>query len=248
MALVFAGLLISVVPAVTGRGLGSPGSLRVLFWLMTLGALGLVIGPWLGGSLWFTVPGLILHLSATFWLLFAAGRALLASDQRRRPGAWHLLTAYGWILAPVLVAPLIIYKVPGFPGAGIEATAPQALIYGWVLQFGLALLPYFARRAFLGETAADLGGSWLSLVALHIGSALIWAGIFRAPIQPLLHGLGYAFYTLALLPALVQLLQIVRAGLARLEQTRSVSTQSLAAGASVGGSARSLPPARPRRA
>jgi hypothetical protein len=31
--------------------------------------------------------------------------------------------------------------VSGCPGAGIEQNAPQALIYGWVLQFGYALLP-----------------------------------------------------------------------------------------------------------
>jgi len=80
----------------------------------------------------------------------------------------------------VLVAPLIILKVPGFPGAGIEQNAPQALTYGWVLQFGYALLPYILARA-------------------------------------LLHGTAYAFWLVSLVPILVQLWQIFRAGQVQFE-------------------------------
>src|SRR5690606_23423859 len=105
-------------------------------------------------------------------------RALSQAHLWSKPGAWHLVTAYAWILAPVLIAPLIIMKVPGFPGAGIEATAPQALIYGWVLQFSFALVPYFLGRIFMADRAAQLGGSWWSLLLGHVGSAFIWASIF----------------------------------------------------------------------
>ena len=115
-------------------------------------------------------------------------------------GAWHLVTAYAWILSPVLVAPLIILNVPGFPGAGIEATAPQALIYGWVLQFSFALVPYFLARILVADRTAQLGGSWWSLALAHAGSVLIWASIFIEPQRNLLHGTAYVFYALSILP------------------------------------------------
>ncbi len=200
MSLVFAGLLIDTLPALTGHPLASVRRLNAIFWFMALGALGLVIGPWLGGPLWATVPGLVLHLTATFLLLGLTIRALSQARLWSTPGAWHLVTSYCWILAPVLIAPLILLKVPGFPGAGIEATAPQALIYGWVLHFAYALVPYFLGRVFVADQTTNLGGSWWSLAAIHAGSALIWASIFVEPQRDLLHGLGYVFYTLSMLP------------------------------------------------
>src|SRR5690606_2008342 len=86
LSLVFAGLLVDVIPQVTGRPLASARSIRTLFWMMALGALGLVIGPWLGGPLWATVPGLVLHLTATLWGVIAAARALLAARLAKVPG------------------------------------------------------------------------------------------------------------------------------------------------------------------
>jgi len=205
LSLVFAGLLIDVIPQLSGNPLATPRTISAIFWSMTLGALGLVIGPWLGGSLWFTVPGLVLHISATVTLLVLAAQALAQSGQLRIAGGWHLLTAYIWILLPVLVAPLILLGVPGFPGAGIEATAPQALIYGWVLQFGYALIPYFAGRYLVGAGNSRLGGNWFSLLAVNIGSTLVWASIFMLPWQSLLHGTAYAFYVLSMIPVALQL-------------------------------------------
>lgn len=205
MSLLFAGLLVSIAPSVSGRPLASPRALDMIFWGMTLGALGLVVGPWLGGALWATVPGLILHLAATLWLLGALVRTLARGKLLGTPGAWHLVTAYVWILAPVLIAPLILLGVPGFPGAGIEATAPQALIYGWVLQFAYALIPYFVMRYIQHDPQPRLGGSWVSLLAVHAGSALVWASIFVEAWRGPLHGAGYAFYALSMLPFALQL-------------------------------------------
>ena len=217
LSLVFAGLLIDVIPQLTGRKLAEPRTVNAIFWGMTVGALGLVMGPWLGGSLWFTVPGLVLHISATIALLVITVRALTQGRQLRTAGGWHLLTAYVWILLPVFIAPLIILGVPGFPGAGIEATAPQALIYGWVLQFGYALIPYFAGRYLMGETAPRLGGNWGSLAAVNIGSALVWASIFILPWQNILHGTGYAFYVISMIPIALQLGRMVQSKFVELE-------------------------------
>ena len=218
LSLVFAGLLIDVMPPLSGKPLADLRTTNAIFWSMTLGALGLVIGPWLGGSLWFTVPGLVLHISATVTLLVLTGRALAQSGQLRIAGGWHLLTAYIWILLPVLVAPLIILGVPGFPGAGIEATAPQALIYGWVLQFGYALIPYFAGRYLLGEGTPRLGGNWFSLVAVNLGGALVWTSIFILPWQNILHGTAYAFYVISMVPVALHLASMVQGKFVELER------------------------------
>jgi hypothetical protein len=218
MSLVFAGLLIDVLSALTAKPLASSRTINALFWSMSLGALLLVIAPWLGGPLWAIVPGLILHLGATLWLLGLVMRALSQAHLWSRPGAWHLVSAYAWILAPVLVAPLIVLKVPGFPGAGIDATAPQALIYGWVLQFSFALIPYFLGRIFMADRAAQLGGSWWSLLLAHVGSAFIWASIFIEPQRNLLHGTAYVFYALSMLPIAWTAWRMFRSGMQRLEQ------------------------------
>jgi hypothetical protein len=160
---------------------------------------------------------LILHLSATALLLFLLFRVLKESDKLASAGSWHLISSYLWILAPVLVAPFILL---GFiKGGPVEFTAPQALIYGWVLQFGIALVPFIARRFFLKEENPQLGGCWGSLAAATIGSTLVWASIFIVPARGMLYGIGFAFYTLALIHPLKELIQIARTGLQNLELT-----------------------------
>jgi hypothetical protein len=215
MSLVFAGLLVDFIPMITQRPLGSPRDISLIYWGMTLGAFGLVLGPWLGGSLPPTVSGLVLHLAATIWLIVLMVRALKESGRLSGPGAWHLVSSYLWILAPVLVAPLILL---GFlEGGPIEATAPQALIYGWVLPFGIALIPYVARRFFLKEENAQLGGCWGSLAAAVLGSVLVWVSIFAGAAGGLLYGIGFVLYALALIHPLKELAEIARTGLSRIE-------------------------------
>ena len=218
MSLVFAGLLVDLMPRLSGRPLASARSIHLIFWMTTLGALGLVAGPWMGGVLAVLVPGLVLHLVATLWLVVLMVKGLWRSEHAGTPGAWHMVTAYAWILAPVLMAPLVILKMPGIPGGRIEGTAPQALIYGWVLQFGLALVPYLAMRLFQPDQRPRLGGSWLSLAAANLGSLLIWASIFIESMQGPLQGLAYGLYGLAILLVLHQLGQIVRGGWSRVEE------------------------------
>ena len=215
MSLVFAGLLVDFIPMITGRSLGTPGEISMVFWGMTLGALGLVLGPWMGGSLPPTASGLILHLAATVWLIVLMVRALKSSGKLAGAGAWHLVSSYLWILAPVLVAPLIILGV--VEGRPIEATAPQALIYGWVLQFGIALIPYIARRFFLKEENPSLGGCWGSLIAATVGSILVWVSIFAGTASGIFHAIGFVLYTLALVRPLRELIGIAHLGLHRLE-------------------------------
>ena len=200
-SLVFAGLLVDLLPALTGAALATRRTLTFIFWAMTLGALGLVLGPWLGGNLYATVPGLVLHIGATVWLLVVLVQALRRHGLFATAGAWHLVVSYTWILLPVLVAPLILLGVAGIPGADIEATAPQALIYGWMLQFLYAVVPYFAVRWLLRDEHARLGGNWLSLVTVNLGSALIWGSIFLVDLRAPLHGAAYVLLGVSLLAA-----------------------------------------------
>jgi len=211
MSLVFAGLLVDFIPMITGRPLGTSKSISFIYWGMTIGALGLVIGPWLGGSLPPTAIGLVSHITATVTLIVLTIRALKESGRMNSAGAWHLVSSYIWIIAPISMAPFIIFKI--FDSGPIESTAPQALVYGWLLQFGIALIPYIARRFFLNEENPQLGGNWFSLTAATAGSVFVWMSIFIAPARGVLYGIAFILYALALLPFLMNMFQIAKDGL-----------------------------------
>ena len=213
MSLTFAGLVIDLYPRWTKRQLAVPRSITPIFWMMTLGALGLILGPWFD-SLFFTVPGLVLHLSATFWLLFNVIKPLRGDRAAWTPGIWHLVSAYVWILAPIMVAPFLILGIGNLPGPAIEGNAPQALIYGWLLQVGYAILPYFFRRVLQPQAEATLGGNWLSLATSHLGGLFLWLSIFIPPVRGILQGVAYGFWVVSLIPIAIELGRIVNMRLA----------------------------------
>jgi hypothetical protein len=220
MSLLFAGLLVDLYPDFAGRPLAWPRAVRPIFWLLVVGAGGLVLGPWLKAEP-FTVGGILLYFTGTIWLLLNLIKPLLGERAMWSAGLWQILTAYVWVFAPVVAAPMMLLKLPGFPAAGIEQNAPQALIYGWVLQFGCALLPYVFERIFLPTQFAPrsgnrLGGRWLSLIAIHLGGICLWAGIFITGTQATLNGLAYLFWGGALLLLALDLWRIARAGLTQL--------------------------------
>jgi hypothetical protein len=97
------------------------------------------------------------------------------------------------------------------------------LIYGWVLQFGYALLPYLFARYFLPNEPARLGGNWFALLAVNLGGAFLWASIFILPYQAVLHGIAYALWFFSLLPIVWELWRIARTGWARLESENAAS-------------------------
>jgi hypothetical protein len=200
---------------VTGKPLTSKNATAYIFWGMTLGAFGLVLGPWLGGSLPPTVAGLVLHISATVVLVISLVRSLKQSGKLSTAGGWHLVSSYIWILLPVLMAPTILLGI--LEAGPIESTAPQALIYGWVLQFGIALIPYIARRFFLKEENPQLGGCWGSLALANLGSILVWVSIFSGTAEGIVYGIAFVFYALAIIRPLRELAEIACDGLRKYE-------------------------------
>ncbi len=219
LSLVFAGMIVDLYSGAVGKSLAWPRSVRPIFWLMIVGALGLILGPWIP-SQWILVPGLVLHLIATLWLLFNVGIPLYRERRIWRPGPLHLIFSYTWLLLPVLVAPLILLGVPGFAAAGIEQTAPLALIYGWVLQFGYAVVPYLFQRLFVPGRPAEFGGSWVSLILVNLGAAVLWASIFAGENQVPLQGIAYAIWFVSALPILLTIWRTISAGLSEIEKMR----------------------------
>lgn len=218
-SLVFAGLLIDLLPSLTGKPLADRRKLNLIFWAMTLGALGLVLGPWLGGNLIVTAPGLVLHIAATVALLVLSAHALRAQKLYTTAGAWHLSLSYVWILLPVMMAPFVLLHIGNLPGADIEATAPQALVYGWMGQFLFAVMPYLAARWLLHDRTARLGGNWFSLITINLGAMLIWASILLPTVRAPLHAWSYLLLGAALLAAIRETIVITWTALRRAEQS-----------------------------
>lgn len=201
MGLVFAGLLVEFYPAITGKDVAWPRLRPLLLAALSLGALLLVLGPWLGNND-LVMPGIALYLLSTLVFLASLVKPILGERAAWSPGMWHLLSAYVWILLPVVSAPLLLLGVLQVPLADVEASAPQALIYGWVFQVGYALIPWAIQRARHPEKSATLGGCWGGLVAVTLGGVCLWLSIFNPGLAGPLRGAAYGLWGLSMLPFL----------------------------------------------
>lgn len=204
MSLALAGLIIDLYPHWTGRALAWPGAMRPVFWMMSLGALAAVIGPWVE-VLPLMALGILIHQAATAWLVLSMIKPLRETNAAQKPGIWHVISAYAWQLAIVIATPLMVLLRPGFSAAGLEQTAPQVLIYGWMLQFGYAVIPYLLRRAVAPQQEASLGGSWFSLAAVHLGGVFLAASIISTIGSAQFLGAAYLLWFFSLLPIAHQL-------------------------------------------
>jgi hypothetical protein len=94
------------------------------------------------------------------------------------------------------------------PMTTIESSAPQLLVYGWLMPIAFALVPYLFGRILLRAEAASLGGNWISLIAVYLGVAFFLPGLFSD--QPQLQAVAYVLWAMAMLPIVFQLWQIVK--------------------------------------
>lgn len=218
-ALIFAGIIFDLFPALTKQRLFGKARLDMLvFGAMALGALGLVTGPWLDIG-WPAVVGLTLHTLGTLLLLGAFVRMVVRERGLRNPGGAHIVTSYVWMLVPTIVAPFIVAKASEyFPVGEVSGNGGPILIYGWILTFILATIPYFFTQVFQPNRTPVLGGSWWSLISMHVGSILFWLGLFLPNIQTGLRAGAFFFWFAALLPMLLELYAHAKDGTERMER------------------------------
>ncbi|NOH04887.1 MAG: hypothetical protein HND47_24425 [Chloroflexi bacterium] len=223
-AVILAGLLVDLYPSFANRPLAWPRAIPWIYWSMTFGALGLIMGPWLNISL-FTVIGLVLHTLGSILLLVIVIKPLLGDRAAWTPGVWHLITSYVWFFLPVVVAPLIVARATDFPVQEISGSGGPILIFGWIVQFGYALVPYLFTRFFEPDQPARLGGTWLSLASVHVGAVLFWVSLFFPNVEQISRALAYGFWILSGLPILIGLWKGFRAGVQRVEEGQAVSPE-----------------------
>lgn len=219
-AIILAGLLLDLYPSFAERPLAWPRSILWIYWTMTLGALGLIAGPWLNVSL-FTVVGLVLHTLGSILLFVIAIKPLIGDRKAWTPGIWHLFSSYVWFFLPVVVAPLIVARATDFPVQEVSGNGGPILIFGWIIQFGYALVPYLFTRFFEPEKTPRLGGTWLSLATVHIGSILFWVSLFFPNVEAVSRALAYGFWIVSGLPILIGLWKSFQSGIQTIEESQN---------------------------
>lgn len=206
-ALVFAGLLVDLAPRFTGQAFAWPRWIDAIFWLMSLGALGLVLGPWLDVDV-LQVVGLALHTAGSLVLIAGVFRPARKEWRSWSPNLWHILLSYVWFFLPVVVAPLVVVQMG--VGTEVAGSGGPILIFGWILQFGYAVIPYL-----LGETSRpglrfSDGGSWLSVIAVNAGSLIYWVSLFIATYRGPMRGAAFLLWLISLIPILVKIVAILK--------------------------------------
>ncbi len=217
MALVFAGFFVDLYPKWAKRPLHNPKAISPIFWMMSIGAMSLILSPWFASQVLAGI-GAVLHTSANVWLLTIAIKPLRGDKPAWTAGMAQMLISYIWLFAPLSMAPFVIFGVESMLPADLLAkTTPQALIYGWLLQFGYAVVPYFFRRFFIGEEQAELGGAWLSFWLVNVGAIFLWLSIFIEPARGILHGSAYLIWMASFIPVLIDLWNKTKAGMLKAE-------------------------------
>ncbi|MDH5645860.1 MAG: hypothetical protein OEZ01_07620, partial [Candidatus Heimdallarchaeota archaeon] len=193
LSLMFAGFIIDLYPEFTKNELHIKNNIDKIFISLSLGGFALVLSPWIGGVLAqpIAVFGIVLFLFGTSILLNT-----LIKTENKDIGIYHLIIGYNWIYTPVLLAPFVLLKIPAF--SMVEYLAPQALVYGWIVQLTIALLPFILRNSFT-PNQAKLGGNVFSLITVNVGALSLWISIFSSSLRGVFQGIAYLFWFFALM-------------------------------------------------
>ncbi len=210
LALVVAGVLLERIPSAVGRPLRWPHLVPVTSWLLVLGALGLVSGPWLA-VLPLTILGIAVYVSGTA-LLLANLVATAVAGRRWTANIAHLLLAYVWMIVPAVIAPIILAITGKLPTGAVEGAAVSGLIAGWVLQIVLGALPLRLRE--LRHRATGWDGCWVSVALLNLGVLLGWIAAFMPSVDLItpLKVAGYALIVVAWVRPLIAILRLLFTG------------------------------------
>lgn len=204
LALLVAGVLIERIPAHLNTPLRFPGLVPLTAWLLIIGAIGLVVGPW-AAILPLTILGIGVYVAGTALLL-----ANLTGTVRAARG-WtanltHLLIAYVWMVVPAIAAPLIVLATGRLPTDRVETAAVAGLVAGWILQIVVgAFIPGFYRTT---PDPARSNGSWLAVISINVGVTGLWLSpVVADDLASLLVVIGYTLIVIGLLPPLASLLR-----------------------------------------
>lgn len=211
LALIVAGMLFDLFPALAGGPMARPAWIGPIYWLLNLGAAGLVVGPWVNHHA-ITVAGLATYFTGTATLILNLVLTLRTS-RSAPPAAMHTLLAYLWMIVPAFFAPFIVLTPDRVNGPAIEAAATQGLINGWVMGMVMGALPRLLRTrgwrtdsSLLTDTSRQHDGCWLTVITLNVGVALVWGTALAPaglPVQVLTLG-GYGLIAVAWLAFLIR--------------------------------------------
>lgn len=208
LALIVAGMLFDLFPALTGGPMSRPRWISPTYNLLNIGAIGLVLGPWFNIHE-VTIGGLIIYVAGTAFLL-ANLISTLVRNGNLVPSSAHVVTAYLWMIVPVFFAPFILLAPHMVDGPAVEAAATQGLVNGWVIGVVMGVLPRILRAwkksdgPIFGVEGGREDGSWLSVITLNLGVALVWStAVLTAPLADQAATIsGYALIAVAWLPFL----------------------------------------------
>ncbi|WP_455449480.1 hypothetical protein [Natrinema thermotolerans] len=183
LALVVAGVLLTVLPELLGTDRRFPRARTITYWGLTIGAAGLVVGPWTARHE-LTIGGLVIYVVGTGALLASVVGTYRHSERRRDSRIALVLGAYFWLLVPVPIAPFVLLFPTAVPAAAIERAAINGLVFGWLLQLAMAFLPVVAVAAGRDSVefvdaiaaAAETGPqpSWIQVGSANAGMLLLW--------------------------------------------------------------------------
>ncbi len=208
LALIVAGMLFELFPAVVGRPMARPQWLRPIYLLLNSGAVGLVIGPLINIHA-ITIGGLAIYFVGTAMLILNLILTLVGGTVS--PSALHMVLAYLWMVVPAFFAPFILLTPDLLNPPAVEAAAVQGLINGWVLGIVMGALPRLLRTRgaasdgpLFGTGTSREDGCWLSVIALNLGVALVWisAVVTQQAAVMALTAAGYALIAVAWVPHL----------------------------------------------
>lgn len=214
--LVLAGVALNVLPALFGRSLARPAWVRPTFWLMTVGAFLLWLGPYSGVRL-ATGAGLLVYVSGVGLMLANVWQTL------RRPApvpsvlSVQWLVSYLWIAAPAVAAVVFALLRPQrLTVAAAELGVMQGLIYGWILPIVLGFLPAVGGRVLGGAEdwnppISPAEGSRASVILLNLAVAVIWLASIVLPweqARPIVAA-AYGLLIVATLPYVRRLMRMV---------------------------------------
>ena len=195
-------------PAVAGGPMARPKWIGATYHLLNVGAIGLVVGPWINVHE-VTVGGLLIYFVGTALLLANLVLTLL-QHKRPTPAALHMLTAYLWMVVPAFFAPFIVLAPHTVDGPAIEAAATQGLVNGWVRGMVMGALPRMLRACrnpdgpLFGTDGGREDACWGSVAFLNLGVALVWgtALVTSTLGDQILTLFGYALIAVAWVPFL----------------------------------------------